>query len=82
MDGCCNHTHFVSGLRGVERGLPLHIQTESERLCFDKAAFITGWLCSSSSLSLLSHPETLHQLSGSRGEFNPVITAADQSGGL
>ncbi len=45
---------FVSGLRREERGLPLHIQTELELLCFVKAAFITGWLCSGSSFSSLS----------------------------
>ncbi len=36
--------NFVSGLRRMERGLPFHIQTESELLCFDKAAFITDRL--------------------------------------
>ncbi len=42
-------------------------RTEFELLCFDKAVFITGCLCNGSSLSSLSHPETLGQLSGSRG---------------
>ncbi len=59
------HT-FVSGLRRVERGLPLHIPTEFELLCFNKAVFITSWLCSSSSLYSFSHPETLQQLDTSR----------------
>ncbi len=74
---------FVSGLRRVERGLPPHIQTKFELLCFDKAAFITGWLCSGSSLSSLSL--TLRYSDSSAApeeEFNPIKTAADSSGGL
>ncbi len=72
------HT-FVSELRRVERELHLHIPTESELLCFNRAVFITDSLCSGSSLFSLTQRHS-NSSAAPEEEFNPIITAVGQSG--
>ncbi len=70
---------FVSGLRRVEGGLPLHRQTSLKDFVSIRQRLSPAG-CAAAVLSPLSHPETLRQLSAPEEEFNPIRTAADRSG--